>query len=346
MVRTIILLIMILINYIVIELIPIKNKKNVLLNVSFLELFLILLFRAPFSDMINYINMFDYIGNLPFGALKNIEWEYGYVLLNKLISMITLNERVLIGIVAFITLLGQYIFIKKYSKNYLVTLVLFIGLNFFNYHYILFRQEIALAIVLFSIRYIEKQKLVKFILCIIIAMLFHQSALVFVLIYIVSKIESTKEIRIYFIPVFMIIFTLRGFLGNLIYISSYTEYVGNTQTSDGYTMLFLLMGIYIAILVLEYIFFNKEKNKISKTENIFYWMYTLAIIFQILATTQSLVARIVLYFSLSLIILLPNIIEKIENKKLVVLINFILVVLIMVFSFTNEPLEPYKLYFK
>ena len=148
------------------------------------------------------------------------------------------------------------------------------------------------------------------------------------------------------IPVFMIIFTLRGFLGNLIYISSYTEYVGNTQTSDGYTMLFLLMGIYIAILVLEYIFFNKEKNKISKTENIFYWMYTLAIIFQILATTQSLVARIVLYFSLSLIILLPNIIEKIENKKLVVLINFILVVLIMVFSFTNEPLEPYKLYFK
>lgn len=346
MVRTITLLIMILINYIIIELIPVKNKEKVFLNVSFIELFLILLFRTPFSDMINYINMFHYIGELPFEELKNIDWEYGYVLLNKLITVITSNDRVFIGIVAFIALFGQYIFIKKYSKNYLITLVLFVGLNFFNYHYILFRQEIALAIVLFSIRYIEKQKLVKFILCIAIAMLFHQSALVFALIYVANKIESSKDVRIYFIPIFMGIFALRGFLGNLVYISSYTEYEGNIQTSDGYTMLFLLLGIYIAILVLEMTIIKKDKKEIQTTENIFYWMYTFAIVFQILATTQSLVARIVLYFNFSLIILLPNIIEKIENRKLVTLINFVLIVSVMAFALTNEPMEPYKFYIK
>ena len=217
MVRTIFLLIMILINYIIIELIPIKNKKKVFLNISFLELFLILLFRAPFSDMINYINMFHYIGNIPLGDLTNIDWEYGYVLFNKIISTITLNDRWLIGIVSFITLIGQYIFIKRYSKNYLITLILFIGLNFFNYHYILFRQEMALTIVLFSIRYIEKQKLIKFVMCIIIAMFFHQSALIFLLMLIAFKIPCTKKIRLYFIPIFGIVFILRNILGSFLY---------------------------------------------------------------------------------------------------------------------------------
>ena len=345
MVRTIFLLIMILINYIIIELIPIKNKKKVFLNISFLELFLILLFRAPFSDMINYINMFHYIGNIPLGDLTNIDWEYGYVLFNKIISTITLNDRWLIGIVSFITLIGQYIFIKRYSKNYLITLILFIGLNFFNYHYILFRQEMALTIVLFSIRYIEKQKLIKFVMCIIIALFFHQSALIFLLMLIAFKIPCTKKIRLYFIPIFGIVFILRNILGSFLYINKYVKYEGEIQGSDGYTMLFLVLVIYIAILVLEFIVIKKEGN-ISMTESLFYWMYAFAIIFQILATTQSLISRIVLYFNSALIILLPNVVEKIEDKKLKTLVNFILIVLIMAFSFTREPIETYKLYFK
>ena len=158
MVRTIFLIVMILINYLVSRGIPAKNKNNVFLNISFLELFLILLFRAPFSDMINYINMFHRIAELPFSELGSVGWEYGYVIFNKIIAIISSNDRVLIGIISFITLFGQYIFIKKYSNNYLITVILFIGLNFFNYNYILLRQEIALVIILFSIRYIEEKK--------------------------------------------------------------------------------------------------------------------------------------------------------------------------------------------
>lgn len=348
MVRTIFLIVMILINYLVSRGIPAKNKNNVFLNISFLELFLILLFRAPFSDMINYINMFHRIAELPFSELGSVGWEYGYVIFNKIIAIISSNDRVLIGIISFITLFGQYIFIKKYSNNYLITVILFIGLNFFNYNYILLRQEIALVIILFSIRYIEEKKFIKFLLCIIIAILFHQSALVFIIVYILSKIKCTNKIKIYCIPIFIIIFIFRNFLGRLLYINTYVEYVGNTQTTEGYTMLAVLLLIYIAMLFVEFVIIKngKSKNEVNNTENIFYWMYIVAIAFQILATTQSLVSRIVLYFNFSLIILLPRIIEKIENKKILLLVNFILIISIIGFSCTNQPDVLYEVYMK
>ena len=345
MVRTVYLLIMVLVNYIIITLIPVKSKNKLFLNVSFIELFVILILREPVSDMITYVDMFHYTDTLSFSEIIGPRYfEDGYMIFTKIITFLTTNERFFIVITSFIILFGQYMFIKKYSSNYLISMYIFIGLNFFDNDYILIRQGIALAILMFSIRYIEDKKLFKFIMCIVVATLFHQSALIFVLLYFISKIKCTKTIKMCCIPIFAIIFMLRQFIMNIIYGFTYSNYIGRVQGSDGYTMLFLFIGIYILIVFSETIMQNKEqKEEISVTENIFYWMYILAVVFQILSTAQSIVARLVLYFSISLIILIPNTIQKFENKRLSLLSNILIIILLLGYSYIVQPQEIYQI---
>ncbi len=344
MIKTLYLIIGILIVYIFINIIPIKNKKNAFINVVFLVLLWILILRGKFSDMINYSDMFTYIGTLSWKNLRIVNWEYGFVVLNKLIYILTKNEQIFFSIISIITLGGQYVFIKKYSKNYLGSIILFIGLNFYNYNYILLRQEIAITIILFSIKYIENNNAIRFLFSVFLASLFHQSALVFIFIYPLNKIRCTNKLKIYMVPIFVFVYIIRGVIKNVIYIDKYVIYEGGVQSSDGYTMLMVLIAVYIAMLITEMLL--KIKKEDYNAENVFWWMYIIAIVAQILATTQSIMARIVLYFNLSMIVLLPNTIEKIEDKNSKILINILLIIMILGFSFTNQPMSEYRLFFK
>ncbi|MEL5898977.1 EpsG family protein, partial [Clostridium sporogenes] len=99
-------------------------------------------------DLSNYIPYFYDFSNTPLQNLFNSNLEYGYVLFNKIIGSIWLNERfLLITTSAFIIF-----FISKYiyenSKIPWFSFYLFVSLMFFGSTLNLLRQSMSIVLVL------------------------------------------------------------------------------------------------------------------------------------------------------------------------------------------------------
>lgn len=344
MIKSYIMIMAMLITYIMVKLIPIKNKNQLFLLMSFGEIFIILILRTPISDMVTYVQSFKNLSLLSFSELMRLDWEKGYLILNKVIAIISNNERVFIIITSFIGLIGPYIFIKKYSNNYLLSLVIYIGLNFLTIQYYLIRQSIALTFVILSIEAINNRKLFKFIIYICIATLFHKSAIIFLIIYILSVMKIKK---IYTYGIFVITFIFREQISRFfVGFSDYSVYFSdNSATLSGMKMLVLLIMCDIIMGILKH--YEKKSKIISedKCEIILNRMYVTAIFFQILALNTSMMARIVMYFSIALVILLPNNIMKVKNIYLKLTCYFIVFIAIFQYSIILPNNFQYILFF-
>lgn len=326
---------------IILNIIPVKNKDNIFIIISFLVLFVVLIIREPYSDMIRYLQVFNNtnLHNLP--VILKLRWEKLYLLLNWTIKLFTSNERIFISIISFLSLIGYYKFIKKYSKNYLISLLLFIILGFYNYNFYVIRQAIALSILLMSVKHICDKSFLKFLIYVLVASGFHSTSLVFLIAYPICNF-SLNIIGI-FIYIIFYIFALfaKNKIMTLIYrFTKYDSYFISSDYSDGINKLIILIIIVIFSLFIIYMYDRKKimsKKILKKREKwdintVFINMLMIGIFFQILATERSIVSRLSSIFITSTIILLPNIIFNIKEKKIRFIIIVVLLICIIIYA--------------
>ena len=144
-----------------------------------------------FGDMLGgydryiYAELFDDTSDATDAAIPYIDAsisgyykEYGYVLLNILISHITANRYIFILLVTFIIYGLIYKSFSEYLENYPLGMILFLGLMFcFTFTYL--REVIAVSISWYAMRYAVKRNFWKFILFTSLAISFHNSAVIF-----------------------------------------------------------------------------------------------------------------------------------------------------------------------
>ena len=104
--------------------------------------------------------------------------EIGYTFLNVLISFFTENRYIFILIVTLIIYTCLFISLRKYTENYPLAVVLFMGLWFF-FTFTYLRQVLAATIVWLSIQYIIERKFWKFLVVFLIGFSIHNSAIIF-----------------------------------------------------------------------------------------------------------------------------------------------------------------------
>ena len=162
-------------------------------NSSFLFLFLLgLSLFVGFSDMFGgydryiYGEIFDNIADITTTKGKYSESIYynfysseiGYTFLNVLISFFTENRYIFILIVTLIIYTCLFISLRKYTENYPLAVVLFMGLWFF-FTFTYLRQVLAATIVWLSIQYVVERKFWKFLVVFLIGFSMHNSAIIF-----------------------------------------------------------------------------------------------------------------------------------------------------------------------
>lgn len=125
--------------------------------------------------------------------------EPGYVICNKALSYINDNPRFILLISAAITisLISYHIF--KYSKKPWLSFFMFITLGMFGESLCLMRQYIAVAIIVASYIAIKDNKLLKFVVLVLLAASIHTSAIIMFPMFWISKIKWNK---IYFCVIF------------------------------------------------------------------------------------------------------------------------------------------------
>lgn len=127
------------------------------------------------------------------------------------------------------------------------------------------------------------------------------------------------------------------------FVPRYVYYQNELMEGQGLKLLALYSFLFIIVYVL--------KEKISKEEKIYIHMLAIVIILQTMAYLFSLFTRMTNYFSISIVILIHNIVYRIRNKKIKIFCYIVVVVLSLCYFLIFIQKEkgnivPYKFYFQ
>lgn len=306
-----------------------KEQKISWLAVVVLILFSGLRAHSVGSDLVHYKWVFDRIaqnhninaGDYFYGAL--------YKILNWFCSLISVEEigfTILLVIISAIVVLFAVVVAKTVSKDISMAMFLFVCFDVYISSFSMLRQSIAVAFVMLAFKFMIDRKPWNFVLCVLSAYYFHESAIFILPIYLFNFFSSQKKELIMYIIGFiiMVVFALYDEeiiielckILNLHYYSSYGM-EGNSMTMMSYIKAFLMVGIFMFFLL--YRFYCKKKNiQLSKTYSIsLMWFYLTVLlnVYNIITGEFLTHSRMTYYFSWVLMLLVPEFLNSIENKK-------------------------------
>ena len=234
---------------------------------SFLFLFLLSLsLFVGFSDMFGgydryiYGEIFDNIADIT--TMKGVysesiyynfySSEFGYTFLNVLISFFTENRYIFILIVTLIIYTCLFISLRKYTENYPLAVVLFMGLWFF-FTFTYLRQVLAATIVWLSIQYVIERKLWKFLVVFLIGFSMHNSAIIFFPLYFIPLKKFSPKL-IVGVMLFLLLLGLSPLPNSLFEVyesSSIVERHAEYNASGDLRIAYILEAFFFLYLILK-----------------------------------------------------------------------------------------------
>lgn len=234
---------------------------------SFLFLFLLgLSLFVGFSDMFGgydryiYGEIFDNIADVT--TIKgdysdslyyySYSSEVGYTFLNVLISFFTENRYIFILIVTLIIYTCLFISLRKYTENYPLAVVLFMGLWFF-FTFTYLRQVLAATIVWLSIQYVVERKFWKFLVVFLIGFSMHNSAIIFFPLYFIPLKKFSPKL-IVGVMLFLLLLGLSPLPNSLFEVyesSSIVERHAEYNASGGLRVAYILEAFFFLYLILK-----------------------------------------------------------------------------------------------
>lgn len=333
-----------------------KNIIYILFILIFLLFFSTLRFPKEATDTANYFRLFDEINNPNYHIKLALKPEWGYWSFNKLIGLFTRNHQIFLFVINVFVLCSIFNFINKYSQNVWFSILLFIFLGYFDSTMTLIRFNIALAITLFAYPYIITRKTIKFFLCVFIASLFHISAWVFAISYFINlKSLTNKKYIVFLISLIILYFFTDKLIHSFFDIFSfYSSYENNaTFGVQSSAKVAPILEFLILLLITIFSHYNIRKKKQISIETLIFNLTLIACYFTMLSFIFTPIGRIGKYFAIGTIVLLPNVIESIENvKHKFFLRTFIITIFILryfiIAYFRPEwyQIYPYKFFFE
>ena len=300
------------------------NRKELYLLITFIILFLISSLRGSDvgTDTKTYMTMFNEIGINDIKSFSSMEPLF--YLLNLVTYFISSNSHAIIFVMSLITIFSFGLYTFHFSKDYLLSVIIFLGLGYYFLTFNISRQMLGFAMILFSLYFYQKNDNKLSILFLIFAVLTHYSMLVWVPFYIFSyfKINTKKLLMIICsLPIFVIFFLL--IFNKIVVFTHYFVYLDETISRSLPYYLFFCFKLFCLCL-----FFYKRKNEyLDKGNMILIYSLLINLIIDILTIRYSYFARLTYCVEPYLIITIPLLIrEKFGDKyKILCYIFFVLV---------------------
>lgn len=282
------------------------------------------------TDYHAYISIFEEART---SSESRIEWIYYYI--NFVVAKLGGEVEVVFFIGALLLFLFVYFSLSKRCE------VLSPGIGMFVFMLMYYqmslnatRQVIAMAIILYSIKFIEERKFLKFSILIIIASGFHNSALIFFPIYFLYEtlFKTKKKFLRYtlYLSILVVILCLNSILVPILSgddeLKYYLKYLDDSNTGSNITFLirhlpFIIIGMYLY-----------RYNKIKDQRFSFYYsIYIISIILKFTSFVGAkYIDRISWNFEIVLVLLIPYFIRFL-NKRGEVFISWFLICYIVVY---------------
>lgn len=304
------------------------------------------------ADINTYLSGLEYYSSLPHREILGAElvwpfdFETGYFWLTKSAAWMSLNETEFLFLIAVLTYIPVFIFILKYSENPLISVLTYFTFSFFEYSFGIFRQMIALSIVLVGTKYIIDRKLIKYIVTIVLAMTFHTTSIIMLPFYWIYRLDFEKKLNFIFIVEIICLFCARPLiiLSTIIF-PKYVNYInGHYDIQGGSYLMLILFNI---ILIVSCSIAQKEENKDNVILRMSINATVIAVLLQILGYSMQIFGRIVSYYSIYLLLLIPILMNRCLKKNIIFIYFLMIIILIVLFYLQAKIsiLNPYNTIF-
>lgn len=296
-----------------------SNDLKKFLYISFFALIIFTGLRALSvgPDTRNYFLHFYRVGNNIVYALDQ-RFERGYTLLVEFVCLFTDNYTVFFTIVAILVNIPIMLYIRKYSSDCFLSLILYITIGSFTFQLTGLRQALAMSICALAITFAIERKLFHFIGFVVLATLFHKSALLFLPVYLLGAKSVKKKKALLFAIAAAILFLSGEIVIQFATILDYQDYVGDSGVEDGGGWTYIaIMGI----TLLSYLLNKGKKEKVleensANSDSFFFAMVIFALATYLVRYDFRIAERISNYYRMGIIVLLPNTLTKINDPSI------------------------------
>ncbi|HAT4122598.1 EpsG family protein [Clostridium perfringens] len=274
--------------------------------------------------------------------IKNYDGDLGFLILSKLISTFTNNTRIHFLIVSTIIVIFMMSYIYDNSNLKYMSVFLYITICGYLGSFNVIRQWIAISICAYSIKYIKKNKNIKYYIFMTIAYLFHSTAIVFIPMKFLLNLKWTKKTYLIIGGIGILLYLNINFFLNIIYkFTRFDGYENGYFTSVGANIMFLIVFMFMFLFC--YLNNGFLENKFN---NIFLKLEFLGLVFLLIGTRGLIFNRMASYFNIAFIICIPEIIKRMKKKEKI-LWTYLIIISCLIYMLrllsTNGNLIPYKI---
>lgn len=243
----------------------------------------------------------------------------GYNILAKVIYTICPNYQFFLIFIACLFHIPLGIIIYKESSAPLLSWMIYSSLFYSFFAITGHRQTIATAlVVLIGYQFIKKRKLICFLLLVAIASTIHASSIIFLPFYFISRVKIGRIGLILFLGTFPITYVYRNQLMSLV--AGFIGYEEYTEYATSGPVMFLIVFLMIMLVIIV----GAKSILGDKNSNVSSWMTAICIAFVFipLAFVNPSAMRGVQYYSIFLILLMPETLRMFnrQDKKIVYLV--------------------------
>lgn len=228
------------------------------------------------------------------------------------------NYHLFLLLIAFYSVTSFVIFIRKYSENFVFSILLFFALGLYVSNFASMKQCIAMATLTYAIPKLLEKKYVQYYIIVLVATLWHSYALMFAILPIFTRKPWTTVTYLTIAAVIAVLLTFETT------ISEFLEYAEDLGKDISETEVFETDGINVFRLavfgvppLLSFIFQSRLKRGMVRDENVMVNMSILSFLIMCLglASAGNLFGRSAIYFEIGTIVILPWIVRKLFTKK-------------------------------
>lgn len=289
-----------------------QKRNKWALAFFFCLLTLLVMFRHESigNDTGNYIYYFNEYSHLGWRNLGQKDLEIGFVVFNKVVSLITENPQVYLAIAALAVSAMIYPTYKRLCVDTSLTVVLYCLMSTFVMMFSGIRQMLAVGMGFLAYDFTRRHKFIPYVLTVLVSLTFHTSGIMLLVMYPLYHAKITKNWLYVVVPMLAVIFVFnRQFFSVLsLILERYTRFESIISSTGAYTML-ILFAIFSA-----FAFLVPEESKMDEETIGLRNFLLLSLAIQMFAPLHVLAMRMNYYYIIFIPLLLPKIIQHRSHR--------------------------------
>ncbi len=227
------------------------------------------------------------------------------------------NYHLFFLVIAFYTVSSFVDFIRRYSENFVFSILLFFTLGLYISNFAAMKQCLAMATLTYAIPKLLDKKYIQFYLIVFVATLWHAYAIMFV---ILPIFMSKPWTLVTYITIAAVIFVLATFESTISGFLERAEDIGKeiseSEVFDTASINLFRLAVFGVPPLLSFLFKGTVNDGISSQKSLMINLSILSFLIMCLglASAGNLFGRSAIYFEIGTIIILPWIIDRLFTK--------------------------------